>query len=155
MNTILPVPVEPGISRWGSGVRSAARFFFKEEDGIRDYKVTGVQTCALPISIHVAARAGALTLGREKRFGGILIVNRGVDFAVANHRGVIRDQVARVILVTAGERAIFGDSREMRELPIIIEPRDPRRASGHRRGLRFAARDERIPKRARKKVRRD
>src|SRR5688500_19294957 len=29
-------------------------FFFQAEDGIRDYKVTGVQTCALPIS---AARA--------------------------------------------------------------------------------------------------
>src|SRR5256885_14226439 len=25
-------------------------FFFQAEDGIRDYKVTGVQTCALPIS---------------------------------------------------------------------------------------------------------
>src|SRR5256885_10392094 len=27
----------------------AAIFFFQAEDGIRDYKVTGVQTCALPI----------------------------------------------------------------------------------------------------------
>src|SRR5256885_8124234 len=27
-------------------------FFFQAEDGIRDYKVTGVQTCALPISRH-------------------------------------------------------------------------------------------------------
>ena len=26
-------------------------FFFQAEDGIRDYDVTGVQTCALPISI--------------------------------------------------------------------------------------------------------
>src|SRR5256885_9060994 len=26
-------------------------FFFQAEDGIRDYKVTGVQTCALPIYI--------------------------------------------------------------------------------------------------------
>src|SRR5256885_15811988 len=26
-------------------------FFFQAEDGIRDYKVTGVQTCALPIVI--------------------------------------------------------------------------------------------------------
>ena len=25
-------------------------FFFQAEDGIRDYEVTGVQTCALPIS---------------------------------------------------------------------------------------------------------
>src|SRR5256885_9158598 len=28
-------------------------FFFQAEDGIRDYKVTGVQTCALPISLNV------------------------------------------------------------------------------------------------------
>src|SRR5256885_11207714 len=27
-------------------------FFFQAEDGIRDYKVTGVQTCALPIFLH-------------------------------------------------------------------------------------------------------
>src|SRR5256885_11769960 len=31
-------------------------FFFQAEDGIRDYKVTGVQTCALPISCSRAAR---------------------------------------------------------------------------------------------------
>src|SRR5256885_4570048 len=29
---------------------TACLFFFQAEDGIRDYKVTGVQTCALPIS---------------------------------------------------------------------------------------------------------
>src|SRR2546426_6864718 len=29
---------------------SSILFFFQAEDGIRDYKVTGVQTCALPIS---------------------------------------------------------------------------------------------------------
>src|SRR2546426_7788191 len=33
-------------------------FFFQAEDGIRDYKVTGVQTCALPISLR--RRAGLL-----------------------------------------------------------------------------------------------
>src|SRR5256885_651217 len=27
---------------------AASYFFFQAEDGIRDYKVTGVQTCALP-----------------------------------------------------------------------------------------------------------
>src|SRR5256885_5539620 len=36
-----------------SGMRSDVSvpefFFFQAEDGIRDYKVTGVQTCALPI----------------------------------------------------------------------------------------------------------
>src|SRR5256885_12457021 len=34
-------------------------FFFQAEDGIRDYKVTGVQTCALPIcGAYAAAGAG-------------------------------------------------------------------------------------------------
>src|SRR5256885_9445522 len=37
-----------------------AVFFFQAEDGIRDYKVTGVQTCALPISRWQGA-------GREPR----------------------------------------------------------------------------------------
>src|SRR2546426_6761204 len=31
-------------------------FFFQAEDGIRDYKVTGVQTCALPILELLRAR---------------------------------------------------------------------------------------------------
>src|SRR5260221_1936637 len=31
----------------------AAAFFFQAEDGIRDHCVTGVQTCALPISMIV------------------------------------------------------------------------------------------------------
>ena len=30
-----------------------AVFFFQAEDGIRDYDVTGVQTCALPICIDI------------------------------------------------------------------------------------------------------
>src|SRR6266850_1180052 len=32
-------------------------FFFQAEDGIRDYKVTGVQTCALPILLVVGSGA--------------------------------------------------------------------------------------------------
>src|SRR5256885_12827275 len=37
-------------------------FFFQAEDGIRDYKVTGVQTCALPIFgalVHPGRATGA------------------------------------------------------------------------------------------------
>ena len=33
----------------GGGGGVVCVFFFQAEDGIRDYKVTGVQTCALPI----------------------------------------------------------------------------------------------------------
>src|SRR5256885_12043203 len=35
-------------------------FFFQAEDGIRDYKVTGVQTCALPILVAASAGLGYL-----------------------------------------------------------------------------------------------
>src|SRR2546426_8568344 len=35
----------------------ACFFFFQAEDGIRDYKVTGVQTCALPISSRKSTRS--------------------------------------------------------------------------------------------------
>src|SRR5262249_60136428 len=34
-------------------------FFFQAEDGIRDWSVTGVQTCALPISDRERARLAA------------------------------------------------------------------------------------------------
>src|SRR6516162_6681857 len=37
-------------------------FFFQAEDGIRDYKVTGVQTCALPIYVCSAGRTGTVPL---------------------------------------------------------------------------------------------
>src|SRR2546426_5048655 len=32
-------------------------FFFQAEDGIRDYRVTGVQTCALPICVELGAQS--------------------------------------------------------------------------------------------------
>src|SRR2546426_8530487 len=52
-------------------------FFFQAEDGIRDYKVTGVQTCALPISHQrVCRRADDFSDGtrgdaRVARGGGV------------------------------------------------------------------------------------
>src|SRR5256885_16291696 len=42
MTTILSISPSEGTCRF-------LFFFFQAEDGIRDYKVTGVQTCALPI----------------------------------------------------------------------------------------------------------
>src|SRR5262249_56065394 len=47
------------------GVFSVCFFFFQAEDGIRDWSVTGVQTCALPIS------CGERLAGSLGRGGGI------------------------------------------------------------------------------------
>src|SRR5256885_7253330 len=41
-------------------------FFFQAEDGIRDYKVTGVQTCALPIWA-AASKAASVAVGARRR----------------------------------------------------------------------------------------
>src|SRR2546427_2559521 len=43
-------------------------FFFQAEDGIRDLTVTGVQTCALPISIAASSLATATARGLSAFF---------------------------------------------------------------------------------------
>src|SRR5690606_41027804 len=40
-------------------------FFFQAEDGIRDFHVTGVQTCALPICLNM--RFGTLRINMRKQ----------------------------------------------------------------------------------------
>ena len=42
-------------------------FFFQAEDGIRDTSVTGVQTCALPISEKTAAKTDKKLSKKEKK----------------------------------------------------------------------------------------
>src|SRR5256885_8002171 len=69
-------PQAPESTRW-SGM-SWSGFFFQAEDGIRDYKVTGVQTCALPILLFRMsqqygremgiAKAGRTKSGRKGNF---------------------------------------------------------------------------------------
>src|SRR2546421_9348798 len=58
-------------------------FFFQAEDGIRDLIVTGVQTCALPISIgHVAQpELGFRVVGKDERLDAYarLIVRVGLN----------------------------------------------------------------------------
>src|SRR5699024_11537834 len=50
-------------------------FFFQAEDGIRDRNVTGVQTCALPIS-DIAEGGHILSVGS---MGEILELNRRLE----------------------------------------------------------------------------
>src|SRR5256885_7568806 len=59
-------------------------FFFQAEDGIRDYKVTGVQTCALPISktgVHFDAPACQL-VRHQRGSTGLLEPQLGVRVQV-------------------------------------------------------------------------
>src|SRR5438093_2906774 len=78
-------------------------FFFQAEDGIRDWSVTGVQTCALPIS----------ALRRDGRRGGGRPGARCEDRGgLAPGRGETISQVSRA--AGAGKRGGIRFSRILR-----------------------------------------
>src|SRR5690348_17647776 len=63
-------------------------FFFQAEDGIRDGRVTGVQTCALPIYIRlslVVVRSFDKVAWLQRNSGGITSAGRG-SFAAPRRR---------------------------------------------------------------------
>src|SRR5699024_4123552 len=60
-------------------VTRSSRFFFQAEDGIRDRNVTGVQTCALPISAEEGTRGA-------KSMAAAGVVD-DVDYFIASHIG--------------------------------------------------------------------
>src|SRR5688500_20349703 len=78
-------------------------FFFQAEDGIRDYKVTGVQTCALPISSAFAVIApGDASVGVAVRCPSCaavsvnLVSRQHVDIPFWNDARVGRSEERRV-----------------------------------------------------------
>src|SRR6266496_6341085 len=52
-------------------------FFFQAEDGIRDLYVTGVQTCALPISVEAVRSVRASDPELLSQYGPIALVASG------------------------------------------------------------------------------
>src|SRR2546422_4960658 len=78
-------------------------FFFQAEDGIRDVAVTGVQTCALPISIAGALHVPALAKHPAVR-ERLVLVDQDLDrarrlasaFGVTSVAKDYRDVLARV-----------------------------------------------------------
>src|SRR5438034_2528205 len=78
--------VEPLSSFWFS-----CFFFFQAEDGIRDHCVTGVQTCALPISLE-AGRETALVADR----GIVMLVVQDL-FEVVEHFGAQAQPLAEAV----------------------------------------------------------
>src|SRR3712207_9502395 len=90
-------------------------FFFQAEDGIRDIGVTGVQTCALPISrpdLPQAFAAGRLQPVPPRRHRGVhgrrarraaMISRRGVILGAAAFPSIVRAaSVARLRTVETG-----------------------------------------------------
>src|SRR5256885_11049103 len=86
-------------------------FFFQAEDGIRDYKVTGVQTCALPISRGLGQRQRtvqrrARPVGQRGQPAGVA---RGLQLALVPQRAMavelsIQPQLQALCLVVPAGR---------------------------------------------------
>src|SRR5690606_40938077 len=83
-------------------------FFFQAEDGIRDFHVTGVQTCALPISEHLI---NALIATEDARF--------------FEHEGIDKRSMVRVLIKTLllGDRNAGGGSTITQQLAKRSEER--------------------------------
>src|SRR5438874_12634815 len=126
-------------------------FFFQAEDGIRDLYVTGVQTCALPISTLLATRAPVvvcpamhtemwehaavqdnITLLRER---GVEVVDPSVGRLAGGDEGAGRLADLDVI-VAAVERVLA--PHDLEGLTVLVtaggprEPIDPVRFIGNR-----------------------
>src|SRR5207244_7019113 len=83
------------------GINVHCLFLFQAEDGIRDDLVTGVQTCALPISSSRAAAPRLEVLAPAQRLAGapLLRIDRGdrADRSRGHRaRGVERSEERRV-----------------------------------------------------------
>ena len=67
-------------------------FFFQAEDGIRDYKVTGVQTCALPISKEL-----------KTKFNNGFVKNTIADFGIVPYGHSISGTLIQAVPFNACE----------------------------------------------------
>src|SRR2546430_11053806 len=93
-------------------------FFFQAEDGIRDLTVTGVQTCALPIS----ARLGAGSF--DRRAGGRVTVGEriavGITGADVHGNSVSRARInGSRIHGTSCNRGMIRRRRRTRNSPAV------------------------------------
>jgi len=91
--------------------------FFQAEDGIRDWSVTGVQTCALPICRQAAqkARAAAVAEARERAQQQIREARAAIDQDMAVARQSLKaesealaSEIIRTILKPAGATSAVG-----------------------------------------------
>src|SRR5205807_5697706 len=108
-------------------------FFFQAEDGIRDYKVTGVQTCALPISVQLSdqnAQQLAVVMGVLERQG----VHGRFHRSLANRQGLVEHDATRSrddeLVADRSEERRVGKERRSRGSPYSRKIRHGAQASG-------------------------
>src|SRR5256885_5188813 len=101
-------------------------FFFQAEDGIRDYKVTGVQTCALPISRHTRHRVFSdfelITFGASFFLGHADAAKLRVGEDAVRHGPISDREILPFHQIAVNDlEIVVGDVRESRTALAIAE----------------------------------
>src|SRR5207247_7398285 len=88
-------------------------FFFQAEDGIRDPLVTGVQTCALPISLESVRRELVRRAGERRRAEELQELERLGSELSTLLGGIYRGERIRVVSAAprSEERRVGKESR--------------------------------------------
>src|SRR5688500_20406619 len=100
-------------------------FFFQAEDGIRDYKVTGVQTCALPIC------AASCSAWRSAAFTAASRASSRSRRPAAQHAiSSIRSEERRVGKECRSRRSPYHEKKKA-ERTEVKEQQEQTRSNGH------------------------
>src|SRR5690606_40523707 len=87
-------------------------FFFQAEDGIRDFHVTGVQTCALPICLGVQCVEVAFpTRGDAAFYSQLRVLHLGVRRADYPRPMQVVEQMPSVPIRRSEERRVGKECR--------------------------------------------
>src|SRR2546426_10490388 len=135
-------------------------FFFQAEDGIRDYKVTGVQTCALPIwAVRVFEVAGevegerihcedARPAGAQRRKRLLVrVVAVGGEDDERIHAGLlpVAEQVVHpAVQRLAAHRGVAGERAAGGGVDAVFDRRRAQDLEGRREGVGETLDDERV-----------
>ena len=102
-------------------------FFFQAEDGIRDDRVTGVQTCALPILEDFFRSVGAPTTLRELNVEEADIARLAANASTRGNFGVLKSldannilKIYKLLLSAAGPRSLSDAGLIVKLFSILI-----------------------------------
>src|SRR2546430_7022191 len=86
-------------------------FFFQAEDGIRDLTVTGVQTCALPISVRLLRRVAGRRWGGVTSEGDLATWDQAASVSAGYADASILRRVTEATLKRSEERRVGKECR--------------------------------------------
>src|SRR5690606_23183100 len=88
-------------------------FFFQAEDGIRDFHVTGVQTCALPISDLAVGDSLIVKKGNPLKLHSYADIVANAKVRLAGGRGTLNTRNAIDAGVPTSQITYLGDAQAM------------------------------------------